>query len=99
MQNSVEDLKYKTKVSSRGQVVIPKELRERYRYTAGVELTLTPLSENRLLLERIPKLSDIFGFLGDVEASKILLAERESETSAEEERRKELKKLPGGGTR
>jgi len=92
MEKSVKNLKYKTKVSSRGQVVIPKELRERYGYTAGVELTLTPLSENRLLLERTPKLSEIFGFLGDSEASRILLKERELEIATKEERGGELKK-------
>jgi hypothetical protein len=48
------------------------------------------LDENRLLLERVPKLSDLFGFLGNVEASRSLLADREREAKVEEERRGEI---------
>lgn len=93
----VEAPKYRIRVSAKGQIVIPKEVRERYRYTKGIELTLTPVDENRIVLERVPKLSEIFGFLGDAEASKILLEEREAEFLAEKERQRELKKSGGGG--
>jgi bifunctional DNA-binding transcriptional regulator/antitoxin component of YhaV-PrlF toxin-antitoxin module len=72
--------------------VIPKDLRESLRLDTGVELTLTPLDENRILLERIPPLSELFGFLGRTKASKILLRQRESETKAESERQVELEK-------
>jgi len=85
-------MRRKVKVSSKGQIVIPGEIREKYGYERGTELIVTPLDENRILLERVPKLSKFFGFLGGVEASKILLMEREREVRAEVERRKELGK-------
>ncbi|GEM_PF-1188117 len=83
-------LKYKTRVSAKGQVVIPKALRERLGLDTGAELTLTPLDENRILLERLPPLSELFSFLGRVEASKTLLRQREAETKAERQRQVEL---------
>lgn len=88
----VEVSKNKIKVSSKGQIVIPLEIREKYGYGKGTELVITPLDENRILLERVPKLSEFFGFLGNVEASRFLLMEREREARAEMERRKELGK-------
>jgi len=88
----VEIMRHKIKMSSKGQIVIPGEIREKYGYKKGTELIVTPLDENRILLERVPKLSEFFGFLGNVEASKILLREREREVWAEMERRKELGK-------
>lgn len=87
-----ESLRYKVKVSSKGQIVIPVEVRDRYGFTKGTELIVTTLDENRLLLERVPRLSDFFGFLGNVKASKILLMEREREIRIEKERREELGK-------
>jgi len=85
-----DDLKYKIKVSSKGQIVIPSEIRDNYGYAKGTELVVTMLDENRLLLERVPKLSDLFGFLGDVEGSRTLLADREREAKAEKQRREEI---------
>lgn len=87
-----ENSKYRIRVSSKGQIVIPGEIRQRYGYTKGTELVVTLVDENRLLLERVPKLSDLFGFLGNVKVSKILLANREREVRAERERREELGK-------
>jgi hypothetical protein len=41
-------------------------------------------------LERVPKLSGLFGFLGNVEASRSLLADRAREAKVEKERREEI---------
>lgn len=83
---------HKVKMSSKGQIVIPGEIREKYGYRKGTELILKPLDENRILLERVPKLSEFFGFLGNIEAAKILLKEREREVRVEKERHEELRK-------
>ena len=90
MIDVADDSRYKIKVSSKGQIVIPSEIRDNYGYAKGTELVVTMLDENRLLLERVPKLSDLFGFLGNVEASRSLLADREREVKVEEERREEI---------
>ena len=90
MIDVADDSRYKIKVSSKGQIVIPSEIRDNYGYTKGTELVVTMLDENRLLLERVPKLSDLFGFLGNVEASRSLLADREREAKVEKERREEI---------
>jgi len=84
--------KYKVKVSSKGQIVIPSEIRDKYGFTKGTELIVKPLDENRILLEKVPRLSELFGFLGEAKASKALLEAREREACAENERRKELSK-------
>lgn len=88
----VEDSEYRVKVSSKGQVVIPGEIRGKYGYTKGTELIVRALDENRLLLERVPRLSELFGFLGKAKVSKVLLETREREVHVENERREELGK-------
>ena len=90
MIDVADDSRYKIKVSSKGQIVIPSEIRDNYGFAKGTELVVTMLDENRLLLERVPKLSDLFGFLGNVEASRSLLADREREVKVEKERREEI---------
>lgn len=90
MIDVADDSRYKIKVSSKGQIVIPSEIRDNYGFAKGTELVVTMLDENRLLLERVPKLSGLFGFLGNVEASRSLLADREHEVKVEKERREEI---------
>lgn len=85
-------MKYKAKISSKGQVVIPKDIREKYGYQRGVEVTFKPVDDNRLLLTRSSRLSELFGFLGEAEASKVLLRERAKESEAERQRDEELRR-------
>lgn len=84
---------HKIRVSSKGQVVIPEDMRKEYGITTGSELILKPLDENRLILEKVPKLSDLFGFLGKANAAKLLAKERETELVAERERDEELRRV------
>lgn len=85
-----ENAMNRVRISSKGQIVIPGEIRKKYGYSKGTELVVVAVDGNKILLERVPRLSELFGFLGDVEASKALASERESEAKAERERRKEL---------
>jgi AbrB family looped-hinge helix DNA binding protein len=55
------------KLSSNGQLLIPKELRERLHWEAGIELTLVPTGRGVLLQPSIKKaqhnLADLRGML------------------------------------
>ena len=79
----------RTRVSAKGQVVIPKAVRERLGIEKGLELTLIPL-ENRLLLEKVPRLSQLFKFMGRARGAALLLDDRGSETQRDDERLSEL---------
>ena len=80
----------KTRVSAKGQVVIPKAVRQRLGIEKGLELTLIPLDENRLLLEKVPRLSQLFKFMGRARGASLLLGDRGSETQRDDERLSEL---------
>ncbi|MEM2959845.1 MAG: AbrB/MazE/SpoVT family DNA-binding domain-containing protein [Candidatus Jordarchaeaceae archaeon] len=80
---------YKTKISSKGQIVIPKEIREKYGYREGVEVTLKPIDETKLLIERSPRLSELSGYLGEAKAAETLQREREKELNSEVEKERE----------
>lgn len=82
---------YRTVISSKGQVVIPVELRERLGLRKGTaanwreedgRLVLTPITEKRL--------NEIMGFLkpapGEPSMFEELFAERERERKREDER-------------
>ena len=51
---------HKLRVSSKGEIVIPEAIRIKYGVSSGTELLLKPLDENRLIIEKIPKLSALF---------------------------------------
>jgi len=80
----------RTRVSAKGQVVIPKAVRQRLGIEKGLELTLIPLDENRLLLEKVPRLSQLFKFMGRARGASLLLDDRGSETQRDDERLSEL---------
>ena len=55
------------KVMERGQITIPKEIRDRYGIKAGSELKILPVEEGLLLVKEKPGKSpfrEIFGILG-----------------------------------
>jgi AbrB family looped-hinge helix DNA binding protein len=85
-------LEHKVRVSSKGQVVIPQEIRKEYKISSGTELTLKPLDKNRIIIERVPKLSEFFGVLGSSKATEFLQKERDAESKAERERDEELRR-------
>jgi AbrB family looped-hinge helix DNA binding protein len=82
----------KVRVSSKGQVVIPQEIRKEYKISTGTELTLKPLDKNRLIMERVPKLSEFFGALRSSKATELLLKERDLEGKVESQRDEELRR-------
>jgi len=83
---------HKLRVSTKGQVVIPEDIRKKYNITPGTELTIRPLDETKLIIERVPKLSELFGLLGNVATSDILNKLRKDESKVERERQEELPK-------
>lgn len=75
-------MEYKTKISSRGSNIDSQRDQGKYGYREGVEVIFKPISETKLLIERTPKLSELFGYLGNAEATKNLHQEREKELKA-----------------
>lgn len=71
-------------------MVIPKTLRRQLGIEKGLELRLTPLDENRLLLEKVPMLSQLFRSKGKARLGAILLEERRNERDSDEARLSEL---------
>ena len=51
------------------------------------------LDKNRLILEKVPKLSELFGFLGEADSIKVLAKERDREVRIERERDEELRRI------
>ncbi len=47
-------LGYRVKVSSKGQIVIPKKLRERLGLEAGSEVEFEVIGERRFLIRKVP---------------------------------------------
>lgn len=83
-------VEYETRISSKGQIVIPKEIREKYGFKKGVKVVIKPIGKTKLLIERAPRLSELFDILEGIEATKVLLEEREKEIKVEKERLVEL---------
>ena len=83
---------HRLRVSTKGQVVIPEDIRKKYGITPGTELMLRPLDENRLVIEKVPKLSELFGVLGNFKTAEVLSKQREDELKIEHERNTELRK-------
>ncbi|RLE81535.1 MAG: AbrB/MazE/SpoVT family DNA-binding domain-containing protein [Thermoprotei archaeon] len=73
---------FKVKVSSKGQIVIPKPIREAYGFKEGEEILLIPLKEG-VLLKRPKKAKGLRGLLKELdvdvsECEKILAEAKQS---------------------
>lgn len=84
-------MEYRTRVSSKGQIVIPKAIRDKLGYREGIEIVLRPVNDTKLIIERAPKLTELFGFMGEAKVSNVLVKERDREVKAEKERERELR--------
>jgi AbrB family looped-hinge helix DNA binding protein len=86
----------KTKVSTKGQVVLPKAIREKHGWGPGAELIVEERPDG-VLLRPAPKaaatrIEDVFGRLGPVD--RIVSIEEMDEAVLEEARRRWLRKTP-----
>ena len=86
----------KTKVSTKGQVVLPKAIREKRGWGPGAELIVEERPEG-VLLRPAPKaattrIEDVFGRLGPVD--RIVSIKEMNEAVLEEARRRWLRKTP-----
>ena len=84
----------KTKVSTKGQVILPKAIRDRRGWTAGAELIVEDRPEG-VLLRAAPKaeatkVEDVFGRLGPVD--RIISIDEMNEAVLAEARRRWLRK-------
>jgi AbrB family looped-hinge helix DNA binding protein len=85
----------KTKVSTKGQVILPKAIRDRRGWTAGAELIVEDRPEG-VLLRAAPKaqatkVEDVFGRLGPVD--RIVSIEEMDQGVLDEARRRWLRKM------
>jgi AbrB family looped-hinge helix DNA binding protein len=72
---------YKVKISKKGQVTIPKELREKFNFKEDIEIILLPTDEGILLKSKSHGLRTLRGLFRELDF-------REAEESIEEERKK-----------
>ncbi|MGO9421389.1 AbrB/MazE/SpoVT family DNA-binding domain-containing protein [Roseiarcus sp.] len=84
----------KTRVSTKGQIVLPKAIRDPRGWAAGVELTIEERPDG-VLLRAAPKdeptrVEDVFGSLGPVE--RVVSIEEMNDAVLEEARRRWLRK-------
>ena len=84
----------RTKISTKGQVVLPKALRDRRGWSAGAELIVEDRPEG-ILLRAAPKtestrIEDVFGRLGPVD--RVVSVEEMHEAVLEEARERWLRK-------
>jgi AbrB family looped-hinge helix DNA binding protein len=85
----------KTRVSTKGQVVLPKAIRDRRGWTAGAELVIEERPEG-VLLRAAPKVEptrfeDVFGSLGPVD--RVVSVKEMHEAVLEEAKARWLRKM------
>lgn len=72
---------YKVKISKKGQVTIPKELREKFNFKEDIEVVLLPTDEGILLKAKSHGLRTLRGLFRELDFG-------EAEESIKEERKK-----------
>ena len=55
-----------TTMTSKGQVTIPKDMRDRLNLTAGTRLYMTEVEGKIVAMPKNKKITDLFGILGDI---------------------------------
>jgi antitoxin PrlF len=69
-----------TTMTSKGQVTIPKDMRERLNLTAGTRLYMTEVEGKIVAMPKNKKITDLFGILGDLPQGMSLNGEKIDET-------------------
>ncbi len=59
----LESLSYQSKMTSKGQVTIPKDLRDRFGLKEGEEVLMVPANEGILLKHRMDSIRSLRGLL------------------------------------
>jgi AbrB family looped-hinge helix DNA binding protein len=81
----------RTRVSTKGQVILPKAIRDRRNWTPGTELTVEDRPDGVLLKPALffapTRIEDVFGCLGPVERA-LTIKEMDAAVMAEARRRK-----------
>lgn len=90
-------MKAETKLTSKGQIVIPKAIREELRWRPGVRLAIEMVSSDAVRLELASNgakgvgedaIDQAFGFLADGDPLRELEAEHRKEVARDERRRR-----------
>ncbi len=90
-------MKAETKLTTKGQVVIPKSIREQLRWRSGTRLRVEMVSENAVRLEVVSNgtgregadvIDQAFGFLREGDPLRDLEAEHSKEVKDDERRRR-----------
>jgi AbrB family looped-hinge helix DNA binding protein len=89
-----DDGTFKTKLSTKGQVVLPKEIRRRRNWEPGAELVIEETTDG-VLLKRAPlfaptRVEDVYGCLHRPGMKPVSLEEMDAAVAAEVKRRHAL---------
>jgi len=90
-------MKAETKLTTKGQVVIPKSIREQLRWRSGTRLRIETVSDNAISLELVSNgqgrdgadvIDRAFGFIREGDPLRDLGAEHRKEVAGDERRRR-----------
>jgi AbrB family looped-hinge helix DNA binding protein len=86
-----DDGSYRTKLSTKGQVVVPKEIRARRHWEPGAELILEETEDGVLLRQASPspttRIEDVYGMLHRPGMKSVTIKEMDEAIAAEVRRR------------